>query len=102
MEKDGDRSTHITGPATNSPISSGEFHAPVTYNYININFSSKEIQSVLRQVKETSDEKYQIQGSSDRGAENITNLQELKRNEAVIKMVSNAVNSKEEETGLRI
>jgi hypothetical protein len=33
MEKEGDRSTHITGPVTNSPISSGEFHGDVTYDY---------------------------------------------------------------------
>jgi hypothetical protein len=33
MEKDGDRSVNITGAVTNSPISSGEFHGPVTYNY---------------------------------------------------------------------
>ena len=33
MEKEGDRSTHITGPVTNSPISSGNFQGPVTYNY---------------------------------------------------------------------
>jgi len=32
MEKD-DRSVHINGPVTNSPLSSGEFHGPVTYNY---------------------------------------------------------------------
>jgi hypothetical protein len=32
MEKD-DRSVHITGPVTSSPISSGEFHGPVTYTY---------------------------------------------------------------------
>jgi hypothetical protein len=32
MEKE-DRSVHINGPVTNSPLSSGEFHGPVTYNY---------------------------------------------------------------------
>src|SRR4051812_22873670 len=32
MEKD-DRSVHFIGPLTNSPISSGEFHGPVTYTY---------------------------------------------------------------------
>jgi hypothetical protein len=31
--KDSDRSVTITGPVTSSPISSGEFHGPVTYNY---------------------------------------------------------------------
>jgi hypothetical protein len=33
MEKEGDSSTHITGPVTNSPISSGNFQGPVTYDY---------------------------------------------------------------------
>ena len=33
MEKDGDRSVHISGPLTNSPISSGNFQGPVTYSY---------------------------------------------------------------------
>jgi hypothetical protein len=33
MEKEGDRSVHITGPVTNSPLSSGNFQGPVTYNY---------------------------------------------------------------------
>jgi hypothetical protein len=32
MEKDDDRSVHISGPVKNSPISSGNFHGPVTYN----------------------------------------------------------------------
>lgn len=32
MEKE-DRSVHISGPVTNTPISSGEFHGNVTYNY---------------------------------------------------------------------
>jgi hypothetical protein len=32
MEKD-DRSVHVSGPITNSPISSGNFQGPVTYNY---------------------------------------------------------------------
>ena len=33
MENEGDRSTRITGPVTNSPISSGNLQGPVTYNY---------------------------------------------------------------------
>jgi hypothetical protein len=40
MEKDDksdvkgdDRSVHINGPVTNSPLSTGEFHGPVTYSY---------------------------------------------------------------------
>jgi hypothetical protein len=32
MEKD-DRSVHINGPVTNSPLSSGEFHGSVNINY---------------------------------------------------------------------
>lgn len=28
-----DRSVHITGPVTNSPLSTGEFHAPVSTTY---------------------------------------------------------------------
>jgi tetratricopeptide (TPR) repeat protein len=102
-----DRSVHLTGPVTNSPISSGEFHGPVNYDYsgsttININISSSESQSVLRQVKKTPDKEFQIQGSSNKGSENISNRQDLNSMEAVIKEISNVLRSKEEETGRRI
>src|SRR5215210_3048189 len=33
MENEDDRGFHISGPVTNSPLSTGEFHGPVTYNY---------------------------------------------------------------------
>ena len=90
MAKD-DRSTHITGPVTNSPTSSGEFHGPVEYNYsrpiININVSSKDFESV-QQIKRTPDEEFQIQGSSDGGGENITNRQSRKAIGAAIQILS--------------
>src|SRR5688500_5022118 len=105
MEKGGDRSVDITGPVTNSPISSGEFHGPVTYDYsknktiINFNFSSsKEIQS-LQQIKKTSEKEFQIQASSNTGGEKTENLQDLNSMEAVTKMISDVVRNTEKDTG---
>src|SRR5687768_6625728 len=33
MERQGDRSVHISGPVANAPTFSGNFHGPVTVNY---------------------------------------------------------------------
>jgi len=58
---------------------------------------------VLQQVKKTSDEEFQIQGSSDGGGENKSNLEDLKSMDAVIKILSDVLKSKEKETpGLRV
>jgi tetratricopeptide (TPR) repeat protein len=100
--KGDDRSTHINGAVTNSPISSGDYYGTVNYNYVTINIPSKEIQAVLKQVKKTPDKEFQIQGSADRGTENMNDLQALKNMEAVTKLITKKVKSKEQKTGRRV
>ena len=108
MEKEGDRSTHITGPVTKSPISSGDFLGPVTYDYsghtiINFNFYSIEARSALEKFKRTPEKEFQIEGSSGGGGENISKPQDLKSMEALIKMFLDVVRSKEKEIpGIKI
>jgi predicted hydrocarbon binding protein len=49
-KKDGHRSVNITGPVTSSPISSGNFQGPVTYNY-NMNNYGTQLQQQLFEKK---------------------------------------------------
>jgi tetratricopeptide (TPR) repeat protein len=105
--KGDDRSTHISGPITNSPISSGEFHGPVNYDYsssttINITISAGKFRSALEEVKKTPDKKFQIQGSSKRTSDNISN-QDLDVMQAATKALSDEVKNIEKQTpGLRV
>jgi CHAT domain len=59
MEKDGDRSVHINGPVKNSPVSSGNFHGPVTYNYSE-NTEARQSNEKKKKTKTKQNQKHQM------------------------------------------
>jgi hypothetical protein len=60
MQTEGDRSVNIDGSVTNSPISSGNIHGPVTFNYSTSTEAKKSNANKKKKKKSTIKQKQQI------------------------------------------